>query len=317
MPASVPVPSASARPRRARRRLSVSTIALVAGAAAAIAGVAWLALRPVRVLNVVSAVASHRTATGVRYGPLEGQRFDLYQPADKAVQGGVPLVVFVHGGSWQRGDRGDYRFVGEALAARGVAVAVIDYRQFPEVTYPAFLEDVARAVDHALSHAAEWGADPHRVFVMGHSAGAYNAAMIALDPRWLATVRRAPESLAGWVGLAGPYDFLPIHDPDVKPVFHDPDVPLDSQPMRHAESATAPRPAFLAAPEKDSLVNPVRSTQHLGEVLASRGGSVEARRYPDVDHFTLVGAMSPLLASKAPVLADVVDFLRNTPATTR
>jgi acetyl esterase/lipase len=288
------------------------TVALGAGVALA-AGAAWFAAKPVRVLNALSSIGSHRTATGLRYGDDDRLRLDLYQPADRAGPAAVPLVVFVYGGSWNRGERADYRFVGEALSARGVAVAVVDYRLYPQVTYPAFLQDVARAVSYSLAHAAEWGADPRRVFVMGHSAGGYNAAMMALDPRWLAAAGGRPQTLAGWIGLAGPYDFLPIQNPEVKPVFHSPDVPPDTQPIDYARGAVAPLPAFLAAPVADDLVNPERSTAQLARTLRERGGAVVERHYAGVDHLTIIGAFSRLLAGRAPVRDEVIDFVRATP----
>ncbi len=288
----------------------------VVGAAIALAvvgGGAALAARPVRALNLLAAIGSHRTASGVRYGADDRQRFDLYQPAQRGSTAPFPLVLFVYGGSWNRGERGDYRFVGEALAARGIAAMVIDYRLYPSVSYPAFLQDTAQGVAYALAHASSWGADPHRVFVMGHSAGGYNAAMIALDPRWLAATGHQPSQLAGWIGLAGPYDFLPIHDPDVKPVFHAPDVAQDTQPIVHARVAVQPLPAFLAAPRTDPLVDPDRSTSQLARVLRERGAVVVEHRYDRVDHATLCGAMAWPLTRLAPVRDDVVRFVAETP----
>ena len=298
-----------------RRR--VLLVGLVSVLLALGAAGAWVAARPVRLLNALALLGSHQTAAGLAYGSGPRQRFDLYQPdaATRAASpGAVPLVVFVYGGSWNRGERADYRFVAEALARRGVAVAVVDYRLYPEVTYPTFLEDVAQAVDHALAHAAAWGADPQRVFLMGHSAGAYNVAMMALDPRWLAAVGRRPAELAGWIGLAGPYDFLPIREPDVKPVFHHPDTPIDSQPIVHARLAQAPRPAFLAAPLKDALVNPERSTAQMAARLAERGGAVTLRRYAALDHVTMIGAFAWPVDRLAPVREAVIEFVRATPS---
>jgi acetyl esterase/lipase len=300
------------RPPGRTRRTCAMTGALALGVAL-VALTAWFGAKPVRVLNALSAIGSHRTVTGLRYGEDDRQRLDLYQPADRVGPGAVPLVVFVYGGSWNRGERADYRFVGEALSARGVAVAIVDYRLYPRVTYPAFLQDVAQAVSYSLAHAAEWGADPRRVFVMGHSAGGYNAAMMALDPRWLAAAGRRPQALAGWIGLAGPYDFLPIQNPEVKPVFHAPDVAPDTQPLLHARAAAAPLPAFLAAPVADDLVNPERSTAQMARTLRERGGAVVERHYDGVDHLTIVGAFSSLLAGRAPVRDEVVAFIRATP----
>ena len=145
-------------------------------------------------------------------------------------------------------------------------------------------------------------------YAMGHSAGAYNAAMVALDRRWLARWDAAPSSLAGWIGLAGPYDFLPIVNPDVKPVFHHPDYPPDTQPLALA-SADSP-PAFLGAAANDDLVDPQRSTVQLAQRLDSLAVPVRSKLYEGVSHTTLLGAMARPLRFLAPVLEDVVAFVQ-------
>jgi acetyl esterase/lipase len=138
------------------------------------------------------------------------------------------VVVFFYGGSWNSGSRVDYRFVGEALASRGIVTVVADYRLYPQVRYPLFLRDGARAVAWTKAHIREFSGNPQRLYVMGHSSGGYNAAMLALDGEWLAAVGMSPRDLRGWIGLAGPNDFLPIKNPEVRPVFYWPDSPLQS-----------------------------------------------------------------------------------------
>lgn len=275
---------------------------------------ALLFLAPGVVLNVAASIGSLRTAEGVPYGPLARQRYDLYRPAGPAPAGGWPLVVFFYGGAWSRGDRADYRFVGEALAARGILAMVADYRLHPEVKYPDFLHDCARALAHGLAQAPQWNADAQRVFVMGHSAGAYNAAMLALDSRWLgATGRRAGE-LAGWIGLAGPYDFLPIKTPEVQAVFHHPDVPRDSQPIRHVVGASVP--ALLIVGEADQRVDPLRNSVGLAHALRDAGAPVRLRPYPRLTHEAVLGVIAGPLRPLAPVLDDVVEFV-NAPGVPR
>ena len=171
------------------------------------------------------------------------------------------MVVFFYGGSWNTGARGEYGFVATSLAAHGVLTLVADYRLYPEVRYPDFLHDSAHALAFGLKEGAHLGANPKRVFVMGHSAGAYNAAMLALDPRWLAATGHTPGELAGWIGLAGPYDFFPTDNVDAQPVFFHPNYPARAQPIEYG-SASTPR-SFLGAPVNDTLVSPTRSTQSL------------------------------------------------------
>ena len=272
------------------------------------------ACTPLATLNALAATDSHTRVTDVAYGALPRQRLDLYRPAAVAPLGGWPVVVFFYGGSWNSGDRAQYGFVGAALASRGMLALVADYRLYPEVRFPSFLADSAQALAWGLSHAAEQGGNPRRVFVMGHSAGGYNAAMLALDARWLAATGHAPRELAGFIGLAGAYDFLPMTNRDAQPVFFHPDYPPDTQPIAFA-SAAAPR-SFLAAGRTDARVDPERNTAALAARLAGAGVPVSLHRYERVNHVTLIGAFGLPLRWLAPVLDDVAGFVRDTPQAT-
>lgn len=258
-------------------------------------------------LNATVATDTYRRTEGVSYGAHPRQRLDVYQPESPVRQ--APLVVFFYGGSWSSGDRGDYRFVGEALASEGIVTLVADYRLSPEFRYPAFVQDSAQAVHWALAHAADYGADPARVFVMGHSAGAYNAAMVALDGRWLQAEGMTPSQLAGWIGLAGPYDFLPIGDAQTQVAFSWPGTPADSQPLAHASSSSPP--ALLLAPTADRVVNPQRSTVALAQRLKSSGVRVESELFDGVSHVTLMASMASVLRGQAPVRERVVAFVKS------
>lgn len=213
---------------------------LLIGLGAVLLLLAVAACAPLAALNALAASDPHARVGDVAFGSLPRQRLDIYRPAAAAPPGGWPVVVFFYGGSWNRGERAQYGFVGAALASRGMLALVADYRLYPEVRFPDFLADSARALAWGLDHAAEQGGNPQRVFVMGHSAGAYNAAMLALDPRWLAATGHTPGELAGFIGLAGPYEFLPMTNRDAQPVFFHPDYPPGTQPMA-CTSAQAPR----------------------------------------------------------------------------
>ena len=281
----------------------VRTLALLAVVVVA-AALVFVARAPAAGLNALTPSDTYRPTRDVAYGPLPRQRLDVYAPIARAPASGWPVIVFFYGGSWTRGERADYRFVGEALASRGVLTLVADYRLHPEVRYPAFLEDAARALAWGIEHAGSLGGDPKRLFVMGHSAGGYNAAMLALDPRWLAGTGHAPAELAGWIGLAGPYEFLPLGpDSPARPVFHHPDYPAGSQPIDYPERRS-PK-AFLGVPRNDSVVSPQRSTLAMAKKLRDLGVPVELKVYDGVGHALLVGAFARPLRGLAPVLADV------------
>ena len=260
----------------------------------------------VDLLNATVSTDTYKRTEGLAYGPDPRQKVDVYQPARAAAN--PPMVVFFYGGSWSFGDRADYRFVGEALASQGVVAVIADYRLSPQVRYPVFVQDSASAMRWAFDHAAEYGVSASRIFVMGHSAGAYNAAMLALDKRWLEGVGLSPSQLAGWIGLAGPYDFLPIGDPKTQVAFSWPDTPADSQPLFHASRASPP--ALLLAPINDSVVNPIRSTVAMAQKLKSSGVRVESEQFDNVSHVTLVASMASVLRSRAPVLERVTAFVK-------
>lgn len=263
------------------------------------------------VLNAVASSSSYTLNADIAYGTQPRQKLDIYTPTAAPPASGWPVVVFFYGGSWNTGSRAQYQFVAEALAARGVLTLVADYRLYPEVRYPDFLSDSAQALAYGFDHAAQLGGNPKKVFVMGHSAGGYNAAMLALDARWLKGVGHAPSELAGWIGLAGPYDFYPITNPDAKPVFFHPNYPANSQPIDFA-SANAPR-SFLAAAADDKLVNPQRNTQQLADKLKAAGVPVTLKLYPRASHTTLIGAFAWPLRWIAPVLDDMQAFIDATP----
>jgi len=270
------------------------------------------ACSPLTVLNGVRARNTETVEPGVPYGEGPRRQLDIHTPTAAAPTGGWPVAVFFYGGSWNSGDRADYRFVGEALAARGVLTLVADYRLYPEVRFPEFLNDSAQALAYGLREAGRLGGNPKRVFVVGHSAGGYNAAMLALDARWLKAAGHSPDELAGFIGLAGPYEFLPIVNPDAQPVFFHPNYPPGTQPIAFV-SRGAPR-SFVAAPVNDKLVSPQRSTLALGAKLAEAGVPVTRKLYERVSHATLIGAFARPLRWLAPVLDDVVAFIEEAPA---
>lgn len=265
---------------------------------------------PVKVLNALTPDDTFHSTTGIAYGYDPRQKLDVYVPRQPLKD--APVVVFFYGGSWNSGARGDYAFVGEALASRGIVAVLADYRLYPQVRYPLFLEDSARAVAWTRAHIRKFSGNPQRLYLMGHSSGAYNAAMLALDPGLLGAVGMSPEDLSGWIGLAGPYDFLPIENPQVRPVFFWPDSPPQSQPINHVRQGEPP--ALLIAATKDNLVNPARNTAGLARKLREAGVPVQDLYYSRPNHVTLVASLSRPLRRLAPVLDQVVAFVRHTPA---
>lgn len=267
------------------------------------------ACSPLGALNALSPGRALKTQADVAYGTNPRHKLDIYTP--DGAKANAPVVVFFYGGNWSRGERKDYAFVGRALASRGFVVVIPDYRLYPEVKYPDFLDDSAQAVAWTVREIARYGGDARQVFVMGHSAGAYNAAMVALDPSYLEKQGMTRAALRGWIGLAGPYDFLPIENKDTRPVFHFPDTPTASQPINHVSKDSPP--ALLIAANRDALVNARRNTGAMAGKLRTNGVEVEEIYYDNVNHVTLVGTIAAPLRLLAPTL-DVIDNFIKTDA---
>jgi acetyl esterase/lipase len=270
----------------------------------ALLGMAAAACTPLSAFNTLGPRdPALRPGKGLAFGPLPRQKLDVYAP--KGGAGTAPVLIFFYGGSWSSGRRQDYGFVGQALAAQGFVTLVPDYRLFPEVRYPDFLTDSALAVKWAQDHAAAFGGDPDRIILSGHSAGAYNAAMLALDPRYLSQAGVRAGSVRGFVGLAGPYDFFPFDVQATQDSFGQaPDGP-GTQPIRHV-SAEAP-PMLLLSGDRDTTVKP-RNSKALAAALTAVGVKAEVKLYPGVDHTDIVAALSRTFRSKAPVLEDLSRF---------
>jgi acetyl esterase/lipase len=236
------------------------------------------------------------------FGPGERRKLDIYAPRGAAPGAKLPVILFFYGGSWNSGVKEGYAFAGRALASKGFVVAIPDYRLVPEVRFPGFLEDGAAAVKWVRANARRFGGDPDRIVLAGHSAGAYNAAMLSLDPQWLGEDRRA---VRGFAGLAGPYDFLPL-DSITQPVFGTAADLKTTQPVNFASAGDPP--ALLMIAGKDRLVHP-RNAERLASLLKQAGVSAETRTYGEIGHIGMVTALAKPLRGRAPVLDDLAAFV--------
>jgi len=264
------------------------------------------ACSPLRTFNAIIPKdgGASQIARNVAFGPDSRQRLDLYKPRAAQAAGGskgLPIIVFIYGGSWATGDKQGYRFVGQALASRGFLVAIPDYRLVPQIRFPGFLEDNAAAVRWVAANAASQGGDPSRIVLVGHSAGAYNGAMLALDPRWLGVQRSA---IKGFVGLAGPYDFLPLDGPVTRAAFGQERDLATTQPINFASAGDPP--VLLLHGSKDTTVFP-RNSKRLQERLTQVGVEARVGIYP-VGHVGILTAIARPFRGQAPVLDEVATF---------
>ena len=256
------------------------------------------------VANVPARFAAIERQSGIAYGEAPRQRLDVYQPPAGTARG-RPVLVFFYGGAWDSGARGQYRFVGTTLAGLGYVTVVPDYRVYPEVRFPEFIDDGARAVAWVAQHAADYGADGRRIVLVGHSAGAHLAAMLALAPEPLPRAGVARERIAGLIVLSGPYDLRP-DTPELNAIFAAPYQPHDWQVIARAAAPTPP--ALLLHGADDRRVRP-QATALLAERLRELGGVVTTERYPHCEHICPLAALSVPGHSQAPALADIRAFL--------
>jgi acetyl esterase/lipase len=288
-------------PARTRR-------AIVAGIAAALA--AGCGRIEFAAANLPAAFGAYRRHADEAYGTEPRQRLDVYVP-DHAVSKSPPLIVFWHGGRWTSGDKSDYRFVGAALAELGFVSMVANYRRYPDVKMAGFMHDTASAAAWAAAHAAEFGASAERLFLMGHSSGAHMAALAALDRRYFASVGAAAAPIAGFIGLSGPYDFLPLHDADTEDMFGPPSHYAESQPINFVRP-DAP-PMLLVHGLKDETVRP-RNSRNLAAALRAQGVAVELELFPELGHADTVAALSKPARGRAPILDEIRAFVTQIPA---
>ncbi len=287
------------RNRRIALKIGGAVLGLIALAGCSAAGL----------LNGVSRVSgdggTRLAVRGAAYGPLSRNRLDVWVPARRSTTP-LPVVIFFYGGGWVAGDRGDYGFAGRAFAAQGFVAIVADYRLVPEVRFPAFLEDGAMAVKWARDHVASYGGDPERINLSGHSAGAYEAAMLSLDPRYFRAVGVNPKIVRAVALLSTPADFYPFTEIRGRDALGAWPKPLETQPITFAR-ADAP-PMLLMHGTADTVVRPYNS-ERLAAKLTALGAPVELRLYPGKSHIDLVKSLSPTFRRSTPALADSVAFL--------
>ncbi|WP_447750656.1 alpha/beta hydrolase [Sphingopyxis fribergensis] len=242
------------------------------------------------------------------YGRGPRQSLDIWVPENAKADDRLPVIVFFYGGGWDSGERDSYGFAGRALARQGFVVVIPDYRLVPKAHWPDFIEDSAAAVAWTHEHIAKLGGDPDRIALMGHSAGAYNAAMLALDPQWLRAAKSDPAIIRGVAGLAGPYDFLPLEKGGRGDRAMGKVRPIEKTQPIHFARGDAP-PLWLATGDEDDTVRP-RNSQNLAAAIEKAGGPVTLRIYPGMGHTGIVMALAAPFQNKGRVLEEATDFLR-------
>ncbi len=271
-----------------------------------LAGAFLAACTPARFLDsVIPDDGATTLIKDVSFGANPRQKLDVYGPPD--ARPGAPVALFVYGGGWNSGSRREYQWAGKMLAAQGFVTIVADYRLTPEVSFPGFIEDVAAAVRWAVDHAGDHGGDPSRIVLVGHSAGAYNAAMVALDPRYLKAVGVERSRIKAFAGLAGPYYFPDLSGPILSKTFAGAPDDKIYQTLDYAGPGSPA--AFLVAGDADKTVRP-RNTERLAEALKNEGVEVESHIYPGQSHADVLLNLTRTFRGRSTEYAQLTGFLR-------
>jgi len=268
------------------------------------------ACSPAEIVNAFGATGRYSRYIAQPYGIPRGnprQMLDVYVPNGGVARAHHPVVIFFYGGRWQDGSKDLYQFVGEALTSEGFVVVIPDYRVYPQVRFPAFIDDGAAAVQWTQDNIDGYGGDPAQIVLMGHSAGAQIAAMLGLDPHYLASVGVRDVNIRAVVGIAGAYDFLPLTDPKLQALFTNANGLDATQPInfvRHDEP-----PLLLLHGLDDTTVLP-RNSERLAAAAHAAGAQAQLIEYPDYGHIGIIVKLAAPLRGSSTVLADIVAFLR-------
>ncbi len=239
----------------------------------------------------------------IAYGDDPRMRLDLYVP--DALSAPAPVILFFYGGSWQSGSKDIYRAFGQAFASAGIIAAVADYRLYPQVKYPDFVADGAQALRFVHERVAEHGGDPARLFLSGHSAGAYVAAMLACDPTYLGAARTDPDWIRGVIGVSGPYDFLPLYDPVLVDIFGG-DRVMATQPIKYARNRTPPM--LLAHGTADTTVG-AGNSRRMAQRLREAGNAVELIEYKGAGHLGIILSLAHGFRGNTTLRDDMLRFM--------
>ena len=262
---------------------------------------------PAGLLNRFSRLAgdpARLAASGVAFGDDPRLKLDVWAPRQRS-EAPLPVVTFFYGGGWVDGGRGEYGFVGRAFAAQGFVTILPDYRLVPNVRFPTFIEDSARAVRWTRDHIAEFGGDPGRINISGHSAGAYIGAMLSLDRHYLADAGVDPAVVRAAALLSGPYDFYPFTEQRGRDALGHWPRPRETQPITFVRP-DAP-PMLLMHGTADTVVQP-RNSRRLAAALTAAGATAELKLYPGKSHIDTIKSLSPLFRGATSALADSVAF---------
>lgn len=284
------------------------TIRKLCTAAIGLVSTVTVACSPIKTLNALVPSDGYELHADIDYGSLPRQKLDVYQPKQllKQHQQKIPVVLFFYGGSWDSGEKADYKFAAEAFSSNGFIAVIPDYRVYPDVLFPGFMADPAKAARWVKEHIQQFGGDPDRVFMAGHSAGAHIAVMLALNDEYLAKEQLKPSDFRGTIGLAGPYDFLPLKSERLKIIFGPEDQRRKSQPIEFVTGHN--QPILLLVGLKDGTVG-THNTYNLAAKIKENGGPVQVVEFPSYGHIDMAAKLAKPLRGDGDLLKPIIEFI--------
>jgi len=271
------------------------------------AGLAMGACSAVSILNATIPRSGYQLHRDIAYGGDARQKLDIYVPDGVHDASRLPVIVFFYGGSWKTGSKNDYLFVGQSFATKGYITVIADYRLYPQVSFPDFLHDSANAFRFVHNHIAKYGGNPESLFLAGHSAGAYNAVMLAVNHEYLRAAGAKAEWIRGVIAISGPYDFLPLSDETLIKLFSTAVDIRHTQPITFVNDKPYP-PVFLATGDSDVDVLP-RNSIILATRLKQLQTPVETHLYPNIDHIDIMLSLAHRFQDKTTLREDIAKFI--------
>lgn len=290
------------RPLLRGRPLALGLGALVLGLTLASCSGARLESVALNLVNSTNSTRGLTVVTDRRYGPDARNLLDVYAPPNAR---NAPVVLFVHGGSWQGGDKADYRFVGESLARAGYVTGVMSYRLAPQNRYPTYVQDAAAALKWLRDNTRTYGGNPDDLFMTGHSAGAFNAVEAVDNVRWLTEAGVPVSALRGVIGVAGPYSYDFREFPS-RVAFPENATPDEVMPDRHVRPDAPPH--LLLVAENDTTVYP-QNALNMEAALKKAGIPVTRTVLPKLNHVTIIGAVARNLSFLGSTRQQMIDFI--------
>jgi len=285
------------------------TLTITLLAAATLINGAWTQLG-LFAANVPSHFNGAKRIDNIAYGEASLQKLSLHIPPSATESTPAPVLVFFHGGRWSDGYKEQYKFVSNAFVQEGYIVALADYRKYPDVKFPAFVEDAAAALAWVHNNIDEYDGDTARLYLAGHSSGAHMAALVATDPQYLAAHDLNRDIIVGFAGLSGPYAFVP-EEPDLKDMFGPPErYPL----MRAPNYVDGGQPPMLLLHGLDDETVVLKNAEKLRDAIEGEGGQVTLKTYEGINHIETVGSLMWFWSYKAPVKEDMLEFFQQAKA---